>query len=73
MFAKVILLKKLTKHNFFYLTNLFNLFKKKGGSSLANKESRFSTKKDEVPGPGAYVIPNKENRLNTGSLKVYFP
>ena len=34
----------------------------KGGSSLANKSQRFNEKLKDNPGPGAYIIENKENK-----------
>jgi hypothetical protein len=33
----------------------------KGGSTIANKEQRFADKINDVPGPGTYVVENKEN------------
>lgn len=42
----------------------------KGGSSLMNKESRFPRKREEIPGPASYSIPDKENKPNTGQIKI---
>jgi len=35
-----------------------------------NKEARFPQKREEVPGPGAYSIPEKENKPQVGQVKV---
>ncbi len=42
----------------------------KGGSSLMNRESRFPSKREEIPGPGTYSIPEKENKLAVTTVKV---
>jgi hypothetical protein len=52
------------------LRKAYNIIK--GGSSLANKSERFQNKNQEIPGPGAYEIENKENKISTTELKVNF-
>jgi hypothetical protein len=42
----------------------------KGGSSLSNKSQRFNEKLKENPGPGAYIIENKENKALPIELRV---
>lgn len=42
----------------------------KGGSSLSNKSQRFNEKLKENPGPGAYIIENKENKALPVELRV---
>lgn len=51
----------------------YNLNKRnigKGGSSLMNREARFPQKREEIPGPGAYTIPDKENKPQIGQIKI---
>jgi hypothetical protein len=31
---------------------------------MANKSKRFAEKKEEIPGPGAYIVENKENKVS---------
>ena len=35
-----------------------------------NREARFPQKREEIPGPGAYTIPDKENKPQIGQIKV---
>ena len=42
----------------------------KGGSSLANQSQRFNEKLKENPGPGSYIIENKENKALPVELRV---
>lgn len=35
-----------------------------------NRESRFPQKREEIPGPGAYTIPDKEKSMAIGQVKV---
>jgi hypothetical protein len=44
----------------------------KGGSSLSNKSQRFNEKLKENPGPGAYIIENKENKALPIELRVNY-
>jgi hypothetical protein len=40
----------------------------KGGCSIANKTKRFINKNEEIPGPGAYFVENKENKISFNDL-----
>jgi hypothetical protein len=40
----------------------------KGGSTLANRASRFKEYHDDMPGPGTYTIENPEMRTKAVSL-----
>lgn len=42
----------------------------KGGSSLSNKAQRFTEKQKENPGPGSYIIENKENKSQNIETRI---
>ena len=37
---------------------------------MSNRAPRFQNKRDEVPGPGAYAVENKENKPVQLEIKV---
>ena len=42
---------------------------------MANKSQRFLDKSEQVPGPGAYAVENKENKSSSNpdlKVKIYF-
>ncbi len=40
----------------------------KGGSTLANRSSRFQDNKNEVPGPGSYNVASKKDKPSGSSV-----